>query len=102
MLYFDLAIYKEELLTDREKSFPKFFQNIIYNFRKITGQVLKLKINDKNLIVLPKINRRILRKVDKKPRRRTKYKLQFQDAVINYEFSLFDIHPAFRKKFVQY
>lgn len=43
-----------------------------------------------------------LRKVDKKPMRRTKYKLQFQDAVINYEFSLFDIHPAFRKKFVQY
>ena len=65
MLYFDLAIYKEELLTDREKSFPKFFQNIIYNFRKITGQVLKLKINDRNLIVLSKINKRILKKVDK-------------------------------------
>lgn len=43
-----------------------------------------------------------LRKVDKKPRRRTKYRLHFQDSVINYQLSLFDIHPAFRKKFVQY
>ncbi len=65
MLYFDLAIYKEDLLTDKEKDLPNFFQNIIYNFRKITGQVLKLKISGKNLLVLSKINKRVLKKVDK-------------------------------------
>lgn len=65
MLYFDLAIYKEDLLSDKEKTFPKFIKDVIYNFRKIFGQPLKLKADDKNLIVLPSINKRVLKKVDK-------------------------------------
>lgn len=65
MLYFDLAIYKEDLLKDSEKKFPKFLRDIIYNFRKITGQVLKLNVDGKNLVVLPKVNKRVLKKVSK-------------------------------------
>lgn len=65
MLYFDLAIYKEDLLKEKEKTLPKFLKNIIYNFRKLTGQALKLNIVNKELIILPKINKRILKKVDK-------------------------------------
>lgn len=65
MLYFDLANFKEELLNDKELRAPKFIRNIIYNFRKITGQALKIKVGDKNLIVLPNISKRTLKKVDK-------------------------------------
>lgn len=65
MLYFDLAIYNEDLLKDSEKKFPKLLKDIIYNFRKITGQVLKLNVDGKNLVVLPKVNNRVLKKVSK-------------------------------------
>lgn len=65
MLYFDLANFKEELLSDKEQKMPKFIKNIIYNFRKITGQALKINIDGKNLIVLPNLTKRTLKKVDK-------------------------------------
>ena len=65
MLYFDLAIYKEHLLKENEKDLPSFIKNIIYNFRKLTGQALNLKISNKNLIILPKINKRVLKRIDK-------------------------------------
>lgn len=65
MLYFDLAIYKEDLLKENEKDLPSFIKNIIYNFRKLTGQALNLKISNKNLIILPKINKRVLKRIDK-------------------------------------
>ena len=65
MLYFDLAIYKEDLLKENEKNLPSFIKNIIYNFRKLTGQALNLKISNKNLIILPKINKRVLKRIDK-------------------------------------
>ena len=42
------------------------------------------------------------RKVIKKPGQRTKYRMYYQDPTINYQNTVFDIHPAFRKKFVQY
>ena len=65
MLYFDLAIYKEDLLKENEKNLPSFIKNIIYNFKKLTGQALNLKISNKNLIILPKINKRVLKRIDK-------------------------------------
>ena len=39
------------------------------------------------------------RKVIRETHRRTKYKMFWQDDVINFEKTVFDIHPAFRKKF---
>ena len=64
MLYFDLAIYKEDLLKEEEIGKPKFIRFCIYYFRKWTGG-LKLNIAGKTLIVLPKINKKTLKKVEK-------------------------------------
>ena len=65
MLYLDLAINKEEMLSDFQNKFPMFFRNIIYWFKKSTGQVFKYKINDKTVVVIPKISNRIFKKLDK-------------------------------------
>lgn len=65
MLYFDLAIYKEDLLKEKEKTLPNFFKNIIYNFRKLTGQAINIKTPQGNLTIIPKLNKRVLKKVDK-------------------------------------
>ena len=47
MLYVDLAINKEDMLSDRERKMPSIIRNLIYFFRKTIGQVLKYKINGK-------------------------------------------------------
>ena len=65
MLYVDLAINKEDMLSDRERKMPSIIRNLIYFFRKTIGQVLKYKINGKYIIVLSEINRRSLKKLDK-------------------------------------
>lgn len=65
MLYLDFAVNKEDLLSEKELKLPKFFRKIIYNFRYFTGQVLKYKIEGKNVIVLPKINKFIYKKLNK-------------------------------------
>ena len=39
------------------------------------------------------------RKVVKEPGKRRKYRMFYQDDTINYQKTIFDIHPAFRKKF---
>ena len=40
-----------------------------------------------------------LRKVIHEPGKRVKYRMYYEDDTINYQKSIFDIHPAFRKKF---
>lgn len=40
-----------------------------------------------------------LRKVIREPGKRVKYRMYYEDDTINYQKSIFDIHPAFRKKF---
>ena len=65
MLYVDLDINKEDMLSDRERKMPSIIRNLIYFFRKTIGQVLKYKINGKYIIVLSEINRRSLKKLDK-------------------------------------
>ena len=40
-----------------------------------------------------------LRKVIREPGKRIKYRMYYEDDTINYQKSIFDIHPAFRKKF---
>ena len=42
-----------------------------------------------------------LRKVIRVPRKRIKYRMYYEDDTINYQKSIFDIHPAFRKKFTR-
>ena len=64
MLYFDLAIYREDLLKENELNNSKLIRYFIYYFRKWTGG-LKLNIAGRDLIILPKINKRILKKVEK-------------------------------------
>lgn len=63
----------------------------------ISGTVLSAKVC---VEVLYEIG--FLRKVIQKPGCRTRYRMYFQDQTINFQTSEFDIHPAFRKKFVQY
>ncbi len=65
MLYLDLAINKNDLLTEKERKFPKFIRNFINNFKLITGQVLKYKIDGNLVVVIPKVNRKVLKKLDK-------------------------------------
>lgn len=43
-----------------------------------------------------------LRKVIKQPGKRLRYRMYNEDSSINYTKSVFDIHPAFRKKFTTY
>lgn len=40
-----------------------------------------------------------LRKIILSPNKRIKYKMYYEDDIINFQTSIFDIHPAFRKKF---
>ena len=40
-----------------------------------------------------------LRKVIREPGKRVKYRMYYEDDTINYQKYIFDIHPAFRKKF---
>lgn len=43
-----------------------------------------------------------LRKVISCPGKRTRYRMYYEDSTINYTKSIFDIHPAFRKKFTTF
>ncbi|NLJ30916.1 MAG: hypothetical protein GX424_04845, partial [Clostridiales bacterium] len=70
-------------------------RNKIYD--STTAQILP---DEECVEVLYKIG--FFRKVDRKHLSRVRYKLYYQDPSINYQLSVFDIHPAFRKKFVQY
>lgn len=66
-------------------------------FDSTTAQVLS---NEDCIDVLYRIG--FFRKVNSKHPSRDRYRLHYQDPSINYQLSVFDIHPAFRKKFVQY
>lgn len=66
MLYIDFANYKEEMLSERQKRFPSCIRNFIYYFKRSTGQVLKYKLeNNSTVIVLPKIKKITMKKLDK-------------------------------------
>lgn len=68
---------------------------------KIRDSTTSQVLTDQECIeVLYKIG--FFRKVNNKHSGRDRYKLYYQDPSINYMLSVFDIHPAFRKKFVQY
>jgi len=65
MLYLDYAINNEKLLSEKQKNMPAFFQKFIIKFKKIFGLVLKYEVLGRNVVVLPKINKNTLKKLDK-------------------------------------
>lgn len=65
MLYFELGIREEDYLTDREmKSFGNL-RKYIWKVKAQLGIIVKKKNNDKYVYVIPKVNKKFLKKVDK-------------------------------------
>ena len=65
MLYLDFAKNKEDFILKREEKLPFFIKNILYLFRKYTGQVIEFDIYGKNIVLISKLNKKTLKKLDK-------------------------------------
>lgn len=65
MLYFELGLGVEDYLTERECRLPGRIRRIWWNLKSKIGIVVKKKVADKSVYVLPKINKKFLKKVDK-------------------------------------
>ena len=65
MLYIDFAQNKEDFILENEKKLPYFIKNILYFFRKLTGQVITYNIDGRNVVLISKLNKRILKKISK-------------------------------------
>lgn len=66
MLYIDFAINKDDILSNKEKRFPRIIRKFICFIKNTKGQVLKYKLeNNSTVIVLPKITKKTLKKLDK-------------------------------------
>lgn len=65
MLYLDFGINPEDILSETQKKFPKFFRSFLSFIKKFSGQVLKYKISGKDVVVISKLNNRTFRKLDK-------------------------------------
>ena len=65
MLYIDFAQNKEDFILENEKKLPYFIKNILYFFRKFTGQVITYNIDGRNVVLISKLNKRILKKISK-------------------------------------
>ncbi len=65
MLYFELGLGAEDYLTERESRLPGKIRSIFWNLKASFGIIVKKKVNDKNVYVLPKINKKFLKKVEK-------------------------------------
>ena len=65
MLYLGLVKNKEDFILEDEENFPYFIKNILYFFRKITGQLIQFDIDGKKIILISKFNKKTIRKIDK-------------------------------------
>ena len=65
MLYFELGIREEDFLTDKEMRRFGNFRRYIWNIKSSLGIIVKKKNNDKFVFVIPKVNKKYLKKVDK-------------------------------------
>mgnify|MGYP001147417538 CR=1 FL=1 len=66
MLYIDFAINKDDILSNKEKKLPRIIRKCLCFIKNIEGQVLKYKLeNNGTVIVLPKITKKTLKKLDK-------------------------------------
>ncbi len=65
MLYFELGLNDEDYLTEREyRAFWKI-SRIIWNLKSFFGIVVKKKIENKVVYVVPKVNKKFLKKLGK-------------------------------------
>lgn len=65
MLYIDFAKNREDFILDDEEKLPIFLKSFLYFFRKITGQVIEYEIDGKNIVLISKLNNRVLKKLEK-------------------------------------
>lgn len=65
MLYLDFAKNKEDFILENEEKFPYLIKNFLYLFRKFSGQVIRYSFDGKNVVLISRINKRVLRKIDK-------------------------------------
>lgn len=65
MLYFELGLGAEDYLTERESRLPGKIRSVLLNLKASFGIIVKKKVNDKDVYVLPKINKKFLKKVRK-------------------------------------
>ena len=65
MLYFELGLGAEDYLTERESRLPIRIRKIWWDIKARIGILVKKKVADKTVYVLPKVNKKFLKKVDK-------------------------------------
>ena len=65
MLYFELGLGAEDYLTERESRLPGKIRSIWWNIKAKMGILVKKKVNEKIVYVIPKINKKFIKKVDK-------------------------------------
>jgi len=65
LIYITLANNMDEAIPEKHKNNFKFLKKIMYFIRCKLGIVLGIKIDDKDLLILPEINKRVLRKIEK-------------------------------------
>lgn len=65
MLYFELGLGREDYLTERECKLPGKIRNIWWNIKAMMGILVKKKACDKIVYVLPKVNKKFLKNVEK-------------------------------------
>ncbi|MBP3596465.1 MAG: hypothetical protein J6J60_03590 [Clostridia bacterium] len=65
MLYFELGLGAEDYLTERESKLPIRIRKLWWNIKAKLGIVVKKKVEDKVVYVLPKIDKKFLKRVDK-------------------------------------
>ncbi len=64
MIYISLANDKDEAIPENYRNFPQIIKDFIYFVRSKRGCLLEQKIEGKTLVVLPKINKKILNKLE--------------------------------------
>ena len=65
MLYFELGIREEDYLTEKEIRTFGNFRRWIWNIKAEFGIIVKKKSEEKFVYVIPKVNKKFLKKIDK-------------------------------------
>lgn len=65
MLYFELGLGAEDYLTDRECNFPGKLRNLVWKFKAKFGIIVKKKVHEKTVFVIPNVKKKFLKKIDK-------------------------------------
>lgn len=65
MLYLDFAQNKEDFILESENKFPRWIKNILYFYRKFTGNPIRVDVDGKSIILISKFDKKISKKLDK-------------------------------------